>query len=69
MQINDLYPILKEKYGLKYEDLDRIMRSQFEFMKICVENKTKKSIKLSGLGKVKPSSFLIANYEKFSKQS
>lgn len=69
MLINDLLPILKEKYGLTYDQLERIIDSQFDYTKICIENRTTKSIKWANLGKIKPSNYLLKNYEQFSKKA
>lgn len=68
MLINELFPILKEKYGLSYSELERIIDSQFDYTKICIEDRTTKTIKWANLGKVKPSTFLIKNHGKFSKK-
>lgn len=68
MLINDILPTLKEKFGLPYSELERIIDSQFKVTHIAMEAKEIKSIKWANLGKIKPSSFLIANHEKFSKK-
>ena len=68
MLIKDILPQLKEKYGLSYSELERIIDSQFKCTQIHIENKTIKSIKWYNLGKVKPSTFFIKNHEQFSKK-
>lgn len=67
MLIKEIYPILKEKYGLSYSELESILDSQFKLLQVEVEKKTTKTIKLYNLGKIKPSTFLINNHGKFSK--
>jgi len=69
MQISDTFSTLKEKYNLSYIELERIIDSQFLFAKNCIEDRTIKTIKLTNLGKIKPSTFLIKNHGKFSKKS
>ncbi len=68
MLINETFPALKEKHGLTFMELERIIDTQFLFMKTCIEDRTVKTIKLTNLGKVKPSLFLIKNHGKFCKK-
>ena len=69
MRIEDLLDKLKNKYNLPKSELERIIDTQFKVIYDSMENRTIKSIKLANLGKIKPSTFLIKNHEKFSKKS
>lgn len=69
MLTNDLLDILKERHGLPKPMLEAILDSQFKYIQDHMNTKQIKDIKLYGLGKIKATSFLIKNYDKFSKES
>lgn len=69
MQIEDILDELKIKYpDMSKVELERIIDTQFKFILDSMNSKQLKPIKLYGLGKIKPSTFLVKNYEKFSKK-
>lgn len=68
MLIKELFPTLKEKYGLSYDELERILDSQFKCTQFHIESKTTKTIKWANLGKIKPSTYLINNHGELSKK-
>lgn len=69
MPIDSILEELKAKYGISKVELERIVDTQFKVAYDAIEAKTIKSIKFANLGKIRPSTFLINNYEKFSKES
>lgn len=69
MQINDILDVLKSKYNLPKAELERIIDTQFKVVYDSMNDRSIKSIKLINLGKIKPSTFLINNHGKFSKES
>jgi hypothetical protein len=68
MLIKEIYPLLKEKYNITYDELERIIDSQFKCSQLHIESKTTKTIKWANLGKIKPSLYLIKNHGELSKK-
>lgn len=67
MLTSDILDELKKKYGLSKAELELILDSQFKLTRNLLDSRTTKKIKLIHLGKIKPTTFFIKNYEKLVK--
>ena len=67
MLTNDILDELKAKYGISKAELELMLDSQFKLTRNLLDSRTTDTIKLIHLGKIKPTSFFIKNYEKLVK--
>lgn len=65
--IEDIYTVLKDKYGMSKTEIERITNTQFKVLENNIKTRSKKVVNLIYLGKVKPSKSLLKNYDILSK--
>lgn len=68
-QIEDIYTLLKQQYGLSKVEIERIINAQFKTLEENIKTRGNKVVNLIYLGKVKPSKYLLDNYDVLSKQN
>ena len=67
-QIDEIYTMLKNKYGISKVEIERITDSQFKVLENNIKTRGNKVVNLIYLGKFKPSKYFLDNYEVLSKK-
>ncbi len=58
--IEDILSEMKLKHGVTKFELEKIIDSQFKVLQTSIQNKDLRQVYFKGLGKFKPTTFLIA---------
>ena len=66
--IEEIYNVLKDKYGISKVEIERITNTQFKVLENNIKTRGNKVVNLIYLGKVNPSKSLLKNYEVLSKK-
>jgi len=66
--INEIYDILKNKYGISKVEIERITDSQFKVLENNIKTRGNRVVNLIYLGKFKPSKYFLDNHDWLSKK-
>lgn len=62
--IDEILPLVKEKFNIPNYDLERILMAQWRILERNIRERGKQNVNIMYLGKFKPSPYFLSNYER-----